>query len=206
MQLEAQQLAATRGTARLFAGVGFRVAAGEVLYVRGPNGAGKTTLLRMLAGLAAPTEGRVVLDGQGLAPHDPRLRDVLAFLGHAAGLKDELTAEENLAALLRLAGERVAPGAVQDALARAGLARQRSLPARALSQGQRRRLGLARLAASGRRLWILDEPATALDASATAWLGELLVAHAGAGGIGIVATHQDLPLPGTRCATLTLSA
>jgi heme exporter protein A len=206
IELGAQQLAATRGDARLFSGVSFAVRGGEVLAVRGPNGAGKTTLLRIVAGLSQPSAGAVVLDGRTLHPHDPHCRAQLAFLGHAPALKDELTAEENVAALAALAGEPADASALRQALVHAGLERQRALPARALSQGPRRRVGLARLAATRRKLWVLDEPATALDTQASAWLADLLVRHASRGGIAIVATHQDFPLPGTRCATLTLGA
>jgi heme exporter protein A len=206
LRLEARHLAAARGTARLFDDLSFGVHAGEVLLVRGPNGAGKTTLLRILAGLARPVAGQLALDGEPLDPHDARLRACLAFLGHAPAHTDELSAFENLAALVALAGVPASASAIHDALAAAGLARVRDLPARALSQGQRRRVGLARLAAVERALWILDEPATALDAAATGWVEGLLAGHAARGGMAIVATHQGLALPNTRCATLTLAA
>lgn len=202
--LEAQNLAAARGRARLFAGVSFRLEPGHILLVRGPNGSGKTTLLRILAGLTAAVDGAVAWCGMRMRPFDARLRRDVALLGHASAVKDELTAEENLRALLTLAGDAATPQAIRAALAAAALEAQRDLPARALSQGQRRRIGLARLASVTRPLWILDEPATALDEAAVAWLAHLIGAHAGNGGIVVAATHQPLPLPDARIATLTL--
>ena len=170
--LEAHRLAAARGTTHLFSDLDFRLDAGQLLLVRGPNGSGKTTLLRILAGLSGAIDGAVAWCGERMRPLDARLRAAVAFSGHAPAVKDELTAEENLRALLSLAGGRSDDDAVRAGLAAAGLEAQRALPARVLSQGQRRRIGLARLAAAGaaRPLWILDEPATALDDAALAWL------------------------------------
>lgn len=202
--LEAQDLVAARGRAPLFAGVSFRLEPGQILLVRGPNGSGKTTLLRILAGLTAAVDGVVAWCGERMRPLDARLRRDVVFLGHAPAVKDELTAEENLRALLTLAGDRAMPATIRAGLAAAALDAQRDLPARALSQGQRRRIGLARLASVTRPLWILDEPATALDDAAVAWLVHLIGAHAGNGGIVVAATHQALMLPDARVATLTL--
>jgi heme exporter protein A len=202
--LEAHDLAAARGRATLFTGLSFRLDAGHVLLVRGPNGSGKTTLLRILAGLTAAVEGAVSWCGARVRPFDTRLRRDVAFLGHASAVKDELTAEENLRALLTLAGESAAPQTLRAGLAAAALDAQRDLPARALSQGQRRRIGLARLAAVSRPLWILDEPTTALDDAAFAWLLHLVDAHTANGGIVVAATHQALLAGHARVATLTL--
>ena len=104
--LEAQKLAARRGFSKLFTGLSFRVDAGEALVVTGANGTGKTTLLRMLAGLSAPESGEIRWNGRKVGPLDPRLRASLAFAGHLPALKDELTAEENLASLVALEGDR----------------------------------------------------------------------------------------------------
>lgn len=202
--LEAQDLAAARGRARLFASVTFRLEPGHILLVRGPNGSGKTTLLRILAGLTAAVDGAVAWCGARMRPFDARLRRDVTFLGHAPAVKDELTAEENLRALLTLAGDAATPRTLRAGLAAAALDAQRDLPARALSQGQRRRIGLARLASAARPLWILDEPATALDDAALAWLVHLIGAHAGNGGIVVAATHQPLVFPAAHVATLTL--
>jgi heme exporter protein A len=203
--LEARDLAARRGHARLFSGVGFRVDRGQVLIVTGANGTGKTTLLRMLAGFSVPDHGEIRWDGEAMAPFDPRLRAAIAFAGHAPALKDELTAEENLASLTALAGETVSNADLRRALADVALERKRALPARVLSQGQRRRIGLARLALLRRRLWVLDEPVTALDAAGTALLADMVRRHLEAGGVAVAATHAPLGLPDARVQPLALA-
>src|SRR6185437_6089033 len=130
----------------------------------------------------------------------------VAFNGHAMALKDELTAEENLAAWIALDDRRTAPDELADALATVGLFRQRGLPVRVLSQGQRRRIGLARLALVSRPFWILDEPLTALDPDAVALFGALLGAHVAEGGLCAAASHQPLPIPATHVRHLVLGA
>jgi heme exporter protein A len=202
--LEAQKLAARRGFATLFTGLSFRVDAGEALVVSGANGTGKTTLLRIVAGLTTPASGALTWNGDVVAPFDPEFRRALAYAGHLPALKDELSAEENLASLLALDGESVTGEALRAALDDVALARQRTLPARVLSQGQRRRIGLARLAMLPRPLWILDEPATALDASGTELLGRLLARHLADGGILVAATHAPLGLPPPRVRAVAL--
>jgi heme exporter protein A len=203
--LEAQDLAARRGYSQLFTGLSFRVTAGEALVITGANGTGKTTLLRMLAGLSAPTEGVIRWDGRPVAPFDPGLRHALAFAGHSPSLKDELTAEENLALLVELAGAPVERRAIHAALDAVALGRKRALPARVLSQGQRRRIGLARLRLLRRRLWILDEPVTALDAAGTSLLARLVAEHLDGGGVAVAATHAPLGLPEERVRALALA-
>ena len=192
--LEAQDLAARRGDAGLFAGLDFALEPGTALFVRGANGSGKTTLLRILAGIARAEAGEVRWCGRPVGPFDSQLRANVLFIGHAPALKDELTTEENLASLASLHGAGVNGDAVQEALAVWALTRQRALPARVLSQGQRRRTSLARLQLASRPLWLLDEPATALDDTGAATLGGALATHLGGGGIAVIATHQDLPL------------
>jgi heme exporter protein A len=204
--LDARGLAARRGYATLFSRVAFVVRPGEALVVTGPNGSGKTTLLRIVAGATAPFEGEIRWRGERTRPFDARLRDAVAFNGHASALKDELTAEENLEAWIALDDRRASRDALAGALETAGLSRQRRLPVRVLSQGQRRRLGLARLARVRRPRWILDEPLTALDADAVALLGALLDAHVGGGGLCIAASHQPLPIAAARVRPLVLGA
>jgi heme exporter protein A len=203
--LEIHDLAARRGNTRLFAGLSFKVEAGQVLVVTGANGTGKTTLLRMVAGLSAPESGEIRWNGTAVAPFDPNLRAATAFAGHHPALKDELTAEENLAALVELAGEPAPREKIRGALDAVSLTRQRTLPARVLSQGQRRRIGLARLTLSGRPLWILDEPVTALDAAGTALLATLVADHLASGGLAVAATHTSLGLPEARVRSLALA-
>lgn len=195
--LTVQDLEARRGRRVLFSGLGFSAAPGQLLRVTGPNGAGKTTLLRMLVGLSTPTAGRVLWGGQPLAADREGLHRQLAWLGHAASLKDDLTALENLRAIATLGGDRVSHAEASAALAEAGLKGRERLPARVLSAGQRRRVVLARLAFSGHRpLWVLDEPFNALDTAATGWLAGLVRARLASGGIVVLTSHQAVPVDG----------
>ena len=202
--LEALDLAARRGTARLFTGLDLAVDAGRALVVTGANGRGKTTLLRMLAGLSMPDAGEIRVDGARVAPFSPALRSSVTVAGHALALKDEFSARENLASLVALSGGRASGAELDAALDRVALGSRKALPARVLSQGQRRRVGLARLALSRRRIWILDEPVTALDAAGAALLGELVAGHLEGGGIAVAATHAPLALPAGRVSGLSL--
>ncbi|HEX6136294.1 MAG TPA: cytochrome c biogenesis heme-transporting ATPase CcmA [Casimicrobiaceae bacterium] len=202
--LEVERLAARRGYATLFTNVSFVVGGGETLVVTGPNGCGKTTLLRMLAGLTTPAEGEIRWQGDAVRPLDARLRDAVAFNGHLPALKDELTPEENLAAWIALDDRPAERDDIASALRAVALERQRRLPVRVLSQGQRRRIGLARLRLVARPLWILDEPLTALDADGAAALGALLDAHLERDGLCVAASHQPLPVAGRRIRSLAL--
>jgi heme exporter protein A len=203
--LEAQDLAARRGDAPLFSGVNFSLEPGTALLVRGANGSGKTTLLRILIGMTQAAEGRVLWRGEGVSAFDRGIRAGALFIGHAPALKDELTAEENLVYLTRLQGTQPPEAATLEALATWSLVRQRALPARLLSQGQRRRVSLARLRLLDRPLWLLDEPTTALDDAGQITLFSALDAHLAGGGIAVVATHQDLPLASATRRSLLLA-
>jgi len=203
--LEAHDLAARRGDAQLFSGVSLSLGPGTALFVRGPNGSGKTTLLRILAGTTQAAAGRVLWRGEQVGPFHPALRACALFIGHVPALKDELTAEENLASLTTLHGVPAERAAVLEALNAWSLSRQRALPARVLSQGQRRRVSLARLRLLTRPLWLLDEPATALDDVGQIMLCEAVSAHLAAGGIAVIATHQDLPIASGAQQSLLLA-
>ncbi len=203
--LQTQDLAARRGDAQLFSGVSLSLGSGRALIVRGPNGSGKTTLLRILAGTTEAAAGRVLWRGEEVGPFHPVLRACAVFIGHAPALKDELTTEENLASLATLHGAPAERAAVLEALNAWSLSRQRSLPARVLSQGQRRRVALARLWLLSRPLWLLDEPATALDAAGQVTLRDALAAHLAARGIAVIATQQDLPVASGAHQSLLLA-
>jgi heme exporter protein A len=195
--LAVQDLEARRGRRVLFTGLGFSAGGGQLLRVTGANGAGKTTLLRMLAGLSTPTAGRVLWRGAPLAGQREGFHRELAWLGHAASLKDDLTAFENLQALAVLSGDEVSRAEAYAALAEAGLKGRERLPARVLSAGQRRRVVLARLAlASPRPLWVLDEPFNALDVAATGWLAGLVKRQLDGGGLVVLTSHQAVPVDG----------
>lgn len=195
--LTVQDLEARRGRRVLFSGLSLTAAPGQLLRVTGANGAGKTTLLRMLVGLGSPSAGRVLWQGQPVAAQREEFHRALAWLGHAASLKDDLSALENLQAIALLGGDQPTRAEANAALAEAGLAGRERLPARVLSAGQRRRVVLARLALAAQRpLWVLDEPFNALDTAATAWLAGLVQRRLTGGGIVVLTSHQPVPLDG----------
>jgi heme exporter protein A len=186
MRLAVTDLSAVRGGRTVFAGRSFAVEAGQLIAVVGPNGSGKSTLLRIVAGLLPAAAGEVSLEpapdgGIGSAAH---------YLGHLDALKGALTVRDNLDFWLKLWG---GDGSAGAALAAVDLDFVADLPAGVLSAGQKRRVAIARLLLAKRPLWILDEPATALDAAAEARLGGLIDAHLRGGGMAIAATHRDLP-------------
>lgn len=203
--LEARQLAAVRGNSTVFGGLDIRVTAGRLLHVKGANGSGKTTLLRTLCGLILPHEGKVLWNGQDIRLLREEYWKFLAYVGHADGLKDDLTAEENLAFACALSGLQVSAERARAALEKLGLARRERLPARALSQGQRRRAALARLAvAESQPLWILDEPFAALDTAAVEQIQSLVSAHLARGGMVVLTTHQDARIESQSAVDLRL--
>ncbi len=192
--LEAEDLACLKGDRLLFRGLALRLAAGGLLRVAGPNGAGKTSLLRLITGLALPEAGAVRWRGQPVRASREAFHRESLYLGHAAALNDMLTPVENLRFTCAAAGDQTSEQDCITALARIGLGNQLDLPARVLSQGQRRRVGLARLfLASARPLWVLDEPFTALDVAAVGELAQTLSAHCAGGGMVMLTSHQDAP-------------
>lgn len=194
--LEARALACARGDVRLFRDVSFAAAPGEWVALRGPNGSGKTTLLRCLAGLTTPEAGEVLWDGRPAHSAQAPLRGHALFQGHAPGIKDDLTAAENLRDALALREVACGEAAMDEALGQVGLSKRRRLPARRLSAGQRRRIGLARLWLDPSPVWLLDEPLTALDADGEKLFGGMLARHLARGGLAVIATHHALaPAP-----------
>jgi len=192
--LELRDLACVRGRRRLFRDVNVTLPPGQLLRVTGANGAGKTSLLRMLIGLLAPAQGQVLWQGQPLPAAREAFHRQLIYLGHAAALKDDLSPLENLQVALRLGGVAADEPAALLALADAGLRGREHVPARTLSQGQRRRAALARLPLGQALLWVLDEPFNALDAVANAWLLGLIEAQLQRGGMVVLTSHQPVAL------------
>ena len=189
--LEAAGLDCERGGRSLFRGLSFVLERGQALRVAGANGSGKTSLLRLLCGLAAPAGGEVRWQGTPIA----RLREdyarELVYVGHGAAVKDELTARENLEIACRLAGQEPSHVEIQEALRAFGVGGG-GVAVKRLSQGQRRRAALARLAVSGARpLWLLDEPFAALDAPGMQTLQRVMAAHLSGGGAVVLTSHQD---------------
>jgi heme exporter protein A len=197
-RLEARALACSRGAATLFRDITFALSAGEWIAVRGPNGSGKTTLLRCVTGLTRADAGKVLWNGEDIQREAAHFHANLLFSGHLPGIKDDLSAEENVLGALALRGIPTSPEACSAALGEVGLAKRRLLPARRLSAGQRRRIGLARLLLDPAPLWALDEPLTALDDAGQQLFGRMLERHLARGGLALLATHHDFALAPTR--------
>lgn len=184
-----------RGGRTLFDGIDCDLPAGHLLRVRGANGAGKTSLLRMVCGLLPTSEGQILWRGEPIRDLGEQFGRALVYIGHAAALKDDLSARENLQAACLLGGLRVSAAQAAQALATAGLPGRQHAPVRQLSQGQRRRVALSRLVLSqATPLWVLDEPFNALDTTGTAWLCGLLQSHLERQGMVVLTSHQDLAL------------
>jgi len=195
MRLSAWDLTIDRGGRRLIAGLSFAADSGASVIVTGPNGAGKSTLLRALCGFLPVEAGGFALEG---GDPDRSVGEQAHYLGHSDGVKGALTAGENLAFAAAMLGGHASREAQLDSLARVGLAHVIDFPARLLSAGQRRRAALARLLIAERTLWLLDEPATALDAGAQGVLTTIMQAHLSRGGIIVAAAHAPLGLDGAQ--------
>lgn len=204
--LRTLDLECTRGERRLFAHLDFTVEPGTCLHIAGENGAGKTSLLRILCGLLSPTAGEVQWEGENIRKLREDYWQQLAYVGHLNGVKDDLTALENVRYGAAITGRTAPVERARDALAELALAAFEGSQARFLSQGQKRRVALARLfLAEAAKLWILDEPFTALDVRGVGVLVDLIERHTARGGIVVLTTHQDVPLAG-RVARLDLRA
>lgn len=191
--LSASGISCVRGGRALYAGLSFALSAGELLLLTGPNGAGKTSLLRQIAGLLPLDGGEIVFDGL-------ERTEQVHFAGHLPAIKDTLTVSENLAFWCALYGS--ADARQEEALSRLRLGTLAPLPARVLSAGQRRRLALARLVAIPRKLWLLDEPDTALDAEGRATLLEIIAWHRAGGGMAVMTSHGTLDVVASQTLTL----
>lgn len=202
--LKANGLVAVRGNRLLFENISFEMVQGSVLYVQGANGAGKTTLLRMLCGLSKPYAGNISWCGENIDALAEEFYQHVLYIGHLPGIKEDLTVVENLEFAIALSGKRVIEDKVVDILNSLGLSKGLNLPARMLSQGQKRRVALARLWLQDAPLWILDEPFTALDVGATAFLKQKIEDFALGGGMAIMTTHQEIEIKVPKFSQLRL--
>ena len=200
--LRANALTCVRGERTLFTGLDLEVSAGEWLHVRGENGIGKTSLLRLLSGLTKPAAGEIFWNEQLISADPSEYHRNLLFLGHRDSLKEDLTALENLSIATALDGIAVTEDKILLALHRFGLRGREDLPVNCLSAGQKRRVLLARLLLRQAKLWILDEPFNALDVRAVEMLSELILEHIASGGMAIMTSHQEIPMPNGRVVQL----
>ncbi|MFN2511639.1 MAG: cytochrome c biogenesis heme-transporting ATPase CcmA [Pyrinomonadaceae bacterium] len=192
--LEATDLGCVRGDRRLFNAVNFALHPGSLLQVRGPNGSGKTSLLRLICGLLAPAEGEIRWQGANIRSLGEDYFNSLSYIGHRNGIKEELTPIENLRVTSGVMGTELGQQGATKVLGELGLSGRERLPARLLSEGQRRRTALARLLTCEKSLWVLDEVLTSLDSSAVQFVTSLIKEHLNKGGIAVIATHHDLEL------------
>ena len=198
-------LACVRGDRELFRDVNFSLEAGGLMQVRGPNGSGKTSLLRMLCGLSNPAAGEIRWGDAPIRALDGEYYAAMTYIGHLSGTKDDLTVIENLCISSALAGFEIEAGQAKEALNHIGLRGREALPVKVLSQGQRRRVALARLLVCKTPLWILDEPLVALDVSAVKLIQELLERHLKEGGMVVMTTHQEIDITAVSTTQLHLA-
>ncbi|HEX9702776.1 MAG TPA: heme ABC exporter ATP-binding protein CcmA [Rhodospirillales bacterium] len=192
-----------RGERTVFRGLAFALGPGGALVLTGANGSGKSSLLRLMAGLASPAAGRLEWDGQAVADDPGSHHRRLRYVGHLDPVKPALTVAENLNFWAAMAGAADARAVAARALDAFGIGRLAALPARYLSAGQKRRVNLCRLLLAPAALWLLDEPATALDRDAKGNLADAIRDHRAAGGMVVVSAHAETPV--TDADTLELS-
>jgi heme exporter protein A len=203
--LDVVNLECVRGDRPLFRGFGFTLRPGHLVHIRGANGTGKTTLLRTLCGLSRQHVGEIRWAGTDIRDLGDEYRAKLAYVGHLNGLQGELSATENLRAVAALSEP--ADGArIEATLERVGLTPYSRFPAKILSQGQKRRLALARLALVHRPLWILDEPYSALDVASVTLVNGLIAEHLNGGGLAVLTSHQEFDVRIGTIFTLHLDA
>jgi len=202
--LQIDALSCVRGDRVLFRGLSFGVQRGEMLHLKGRNGSGKTTLLRALAGLLLPETGEIRWEGRNIRGLREEYSRHLLYLGHLNGIKGDLTAVENLRIAAVLDGFHLSEARAWEILGEIGLKGHEDLPSKHLSQGQKRRVALARLLANEACVWILDEPFTALDVAAVQLLQEVIRRHVESGGMAIITTHQEVAMIGEQTRSITL--
>ena len=195
-----------RGDRLLFSNVSFSLTPGTFLQLTGPNGSGKTSLLRILCALMTPESGEIRWQGVQIRSLAEEYCRSVTYIGHRIAVKEELSSLENLRISSGLTGTEITTAEAQKALARLGLAGRENLPARFLSEGQRRRSALARLVTCGTKLWLLDEVLTSLDRAAGTLIESMIGEHLNKGGIAIVATHQELHITAGSFQRLELAS
>ncbi|SEF94376.1 cytochrome c biogenesis heme-transporting ATPase CcmA [Nitrosomonas ureae] len=203
--LQGVNLACVRGDRELFKDINFSLETGSLLQVRGPNGSGKTSLLRMLCGLSNPAAGEIFWNGTAIRSLDGDYFADVTYIGHLSGTKDDLTVIENLRISSALAGFEISANQAGEALKHMGLKGREALPVKVLSQGQRRRVALARLLVCSTTLWILDEPLVALDVMAVKLIQGLLEQHLQRGGVIVMTTHQEIEVAAASIMQLYLA-
>lgn len=205
MTLEVKNLQCIRGDRELFTDLSFSLEAHQLMMLEGRNGSGKTTLLRALCGLYIADQGEILWHDETIKKQDEAYRCELLYLGHLNAIKADLSVLENLRINTLLAGESVPDSALMDALDTIGLYAFEDFPCSQLSQGQKRRVALARLLVSKATLWILDEPFVALDIAAVELLQSIIAKHVDNGGMVILTTHQEVPLTSGEIKRLSLN-
>ena len=204
--LEVADLECVRGDRRLFTGLSFSLEKGELLHLYGHNGSGKTTLMRAICGLLQPTDGAIRWGGETISELREEYTREVIYIGHKNGIKDDLTGLENLRTLCSLDGAAITEQQAWEALERIGLRGFEDLPTQVLSQGQKRRVAMARLLVSKSLFWILDEPFTALDKAAVGMLQGVIRTHVDDGGLVLLTTHQEVSLTEGQVKQLQLGA
>lgn len=204
MTLEVKNLQCIRGDRELFVNLSFRLDPSQLLMLEGANGSGKTTLIRTLCGLYLQEQGDILWNDVSIQKLDEDYRRELLYLGHLNAIKADLTVLENLRINARLSGYKASDEELMQALDTIGLFAFEDFPARQLSQGQKRRVALARLLVNKAKLWILDEPFVALDVGAVELLQTIIAKHVQDGGMVILTTHQEVPLTSGKIQRLRL--
>lgn len=194
LMLEIESLECVRDDRLLFSGLSFSLAESEVLQIEGSNGCGKTSLLRILCGLRLAEAGRVLWCGESIRRNREDYYVNMVYIGHLPCIKGDLTVLENVRALLDTRSLSVSNAVIEQALEKVGLASYEDVPGKALSSGQRRRILLAFVYLSKAKLWVLDEPLTALDVQGVALMESMIVEHQQAGGSVIFTTHHGMQL------------
>jgi heme exporter protein A len=204
MSLSVTNLQCTRGDRQLFSGLSLELKSKQLLFLEGKNGSGKTTLIRTLCALFEADKGDILWQGQSIKEHLEAYREALFYLGHLNAIKGDLTALENLRFNHAMSGQTSTDNQLLDALEQIGLFGYEDFPTRQLSQGQKRRVALARLLVNKSPLWILDEPFVALDKAAVELLQRIISQHIETGGMAIITTHQAVPLTEGKIQHLNL--